>query len=49
MLPIPTYTSGELIAWRGLNYTGTACRIGMALQAGAASGDEFLALVGRLM
>ena len=46
VLPIPTYTSGQMVIWRGLNNTGTRFRLGMSLN-GAVTGDEILVLVGR--
>jgi len=46
---IETLTGGQMTCYRGLNYTGLVCRLGVALQAGAASGDEFLLLVGRVL
>lgn len=48
-IPISTLTAGQLVLYRGLNYTGTRIRLGMALQAGASSGDEFLLLIGRVI
>jgi hypothetical protein len=49
MLPVPTYTAGQLAVWRSLNNTGTQCRLGMAVTGAAASGDEFVAIIGKLM
>lgn len=46
VLPIPAITSDELQEWRGLNYTGTRQRVGVALQGGV-TGDEILVLVGK--
>ena len=50
-LPIQTYTHDEFAWYRGVcaGVTGTGWRLGMALQAAAASGDEFLLLVGRVI
>lgn len=50
VLPIDTLTHDEFELWRGVSggATSTAWRLGMCLQAAAASGDEFLLLVGRL-
>jgi hypothetical protein len=47
VLPIPDTTSDELVEWRGLNWTGTRQRLGVALQAASTTGDEILVLVGR--
>lgn len=51
ILPIDTFTHDQFSLWRGVvgATTGTIWRLGMALQAGAASGDEFLMLVGRVL
>lgn len=46
VVPGQTYTAGQLIAYKMLNYTGTRWLLGTALQT-AASGDEILVLVGR--
>ena len=48
-LPMPNTTSSNATVFRGLNYTGTRLRLGVALQNGAASGDELLVLVGRVI
>lgn len=50
ILPLDTFTHDQFSLWRGLvgATTGSIWRLGMALQAGAASGDEFLMLVGRI-
>jgi len=50
VLPIDTLTHDEYVLWRGVSggVTATAWRLGMTLQAAAASGDEFLLLVGRI-
>jgi len=47
VLPIPDTTSDEFVEWRGLNWTGTRQRLGVALQAASTTGDEILVLVGR--
>ena len=49
VLPMPNTTSTNATIFRGLNYTGTRLRLGVALQNGAASGDELLVLVGRVI
>ena len=49
VLPMPNTTSSNATVFRGLNYTGTRLRLGVALQNGAASGDELLVLVGRVI
>lgn len=48
VLPIATVTSDEMQVWRGLNWTGTRQRLGVALQAASTSGDEILVLVGKM-
>jgi len=45
---LATYSAGQLIALRGINATGTICRLGTALQSGSATGDEILILIGRV-
>ena len=47
VLPMPNTTASNATIFRGLNNTGTRLRPGLALQNGAASGDELLVLVGR--
>lgn len=42
---IATMTAGELVAYRALNYTGTAFRLGKTLN-GATTDDDILVLVG---
>ena len=50
VLPIDTLTHDQLTLWRGvIGAGGSAWRLGMALQAAAATSDEFLLLVGRLI
>jgi hypothetical protein len=51
VLPIATLTHDEFTLWRGVvgATTGTGWRLGTAIQAGAASGDELLVLIGRIM
>ncbi len=49
LLPIDDRDSTAATELRGLNYTGTGIRLGVALQAGASSGDELLVLVGRTL
>jgi len=49
LLPITTIGASDMTCFRGLNYTGTRVRFGKALQAGAASVDELLVLVGRVV
>jgi len=47
VLPMPNTTSSNATIFRGLNYTGTRLRLGVALQNGDASADELLVLIGR--
>ena len=49
ILPIDDRDSTAATELRGMNYTGTIIRLGVALQAGASSGDELLVLVGRTL
>lgn len=49
VLPMPSTTATNATIFRGLNNTGTRLRVGVALQNGAASGDELLVLVGRVI
>ena len=51
VLPIDTFIHDEFSLWRGVcgETTGTIFRLGMALQQGAASGDEVLMIVGRII
>lgn len=49
VLPLPNVTATNATKFRGLNNTGTLVRLGFALQPGAASGDELLAVIGRLI
>lgn len=46
VLPIPTITAGEVVELRGINYTGTMCRLGISFH-DAVSGDEILVAVGK--
>lgn len=46
VLPIPTITAGEVIELRGINYTGTMCRLGISFH-DAVTGDEVLIAVGK--
>jgi hypothetical protein len=48
VLPIKAFTEDEILKLRGLNGTGTYCRLGLLLQPGAASGDEALVFIGRV-
>ena len=48
VLPIKAFTEDEILKLRGLNGTGTYCRLGLLMQAGAASGDEALVVIGRI-
>jgi hypothetical protein len=49
VLPMPDTTATNATIFRGLNNTGSRLRVGLALQNGAASGDELLVLVGRVI
>ena len=49
VLPLPNVTATNATKYRGLNNTGTLFRLGFALQNGAASGDELLAMIGRII
>jgi len=49
VLPIPTYTHDEFVAWRGYDQDGSQCVLGTCLGHAAASGDEVLILVGRVI
>lgn len=49
VLPMPNTTATNATIFRGINYTGVRVRLGVALQNGAASGDELLVLVGRVI
>ena len=49
IIPIADRDSTAATLLRGLNYTGTVQRLGVALQAGASSGDELLVLIGRVL
>jgi hypothetical protein len=51
VLPIDTLTHDQFTLWRGVvgATTGTAWRLGTAIQAGASSGDELLVLVGGII
>ena len=49
ILPIADRDATAATLLRGMNYTGTVIRLGVALQAGASSGDELLVLVGRTL
>ena len=49
VLPLPNVTATAATKFRGLNNSGTLFRLGFALQNATASGDEFLALIGRII
>ena len=48
VLPLVALTSDQVDLLRGVSATGTYIRLGLLLQAGAASGDEALVFIGRL-